>query len=246
MPPAKINVVVSPSAAAASHAIPVASNIPSHSMAGASTVSAGVTSVRGASEIAGTPSSSTGSLASPIKEEENGSHPARRSSPALADAGLVRGKGALSSPTLSNLPLSSSSVSSNAALGAVPSASDIAKRNILGVDDRLGSSGLVQPPVSPFGNRQVLPQSMKANDGSALVDPSSAVDNTAIAGRVFSPPVVSNMPWRPGSSFPQNEAVYHCYSGLVTVQFSPSVFCFESFLDAISVVGESCIKKHQV
>ncbi|XP_056177562.1 general negative regulator of transcription subunit 3 isoform X4 [Syzygium oleosum] len=209
MPPAKINVVVSPSAAAASHAIPVASNIPSHSMAGASTVSAGVTSVRGASEIAGTPSSSTGSLASPIKEEENGSHPARRSSPALADAGLVRGigKGALSSPTLSNLPLSSSSVSSNGALGAVPSASDIAKRNILGVDDRLGSSGLVQPPVSPFGNRQVLPQSTKANDGSALVDPASAVDNTAIAGRVFSPPVVSNMPWRPGSSFPQNEAV---------------------------------------
>ncbi|XP_030453236.1 uncharacterized protein LOC115674860 isoform X2 [Syzygium oleosum] len=209
MPPAKINVVVSPSAAAASHAIPVASNIPSHSMAGASTVSAGVTSVRGASEIAGTPSSSTGSLASPIKEEENGSHPARRSSPALADAGLVRGigKGALSSPTLSNLPLSSSSVSSNGALGAVPSASDIAKRNILGVDDRLGSSGLVQPPVSPFGNRQVLPQSTKANDGSALVDPASAVDNTAIAGRVFSPPVVSNMPWRPGSSFPQNEAL---------------------------------------
>ncbi|KAF8043587.1 hypothetical protein BT93_A1802 [Corymbia citriodora subsp. variegata] len=208
MPPAKINVVVSPPAAPASQAIPVASNIPSHSMAGASTIAAVVPSVRGTSEIAGAPSS-TASLASPIKEEENGSHPARRSSPALADAGLVRGigKGALSSQTLSNLPLSNSSVSSNSALGAVPSASDIAKRNILGADDRLSSSGLVQPPVSPFGNRQVLPQSMKANDGSALVDPASGVDNTAIAGRVFSPPVVSNMPWRPGSSFPQNEAV---------------------------------------
>lgn len=210
MPPAKINVVVSPSAAAAAgHTIPVASNIPSHSMAGASTMSAGVTSVRVTSEIAGAPSSSTASLASPIKEEENGSHPARRSSPALADAGLVRGigKGALSSQTLSNLPLSSSSVSSNAALGAVPSASDIAKRNILVTDDRLGSSGLVQPPVSPFGNRQVLPQNSKANDGSASVDPASGVDSTAIAGRVFSPPVVSNMPWRPGNSFPPNEAV---------------------------------------
>ena len=76
----------------------------------------------------------------------------------------------------------------------------------MGADDRLGSSGMVQPLVSPLSNRLILPQAAKANDGTVLVDSSTV--NEAAAGRVFSPSGVPGMQWRPGSPFQnQNDAV---------------------------------------
>ncbi|XP_048443858.1 CCR4-NOT transcription complex subunit 3-like isoform X4 [Pyrus x bretschneideri] len=88
----------------------------------------------------------------------------------------------------------------------VPSVSDVTKRNILGADERIGSSGVVQPLVSPITNRLILPQAAKASDGSAPVDSSNASE-AGIPGRAFSPSMVSGMQWRPGSSFQnQNEA----------------------------------------
>ncbi|WVZ06647.1 hypothetical protein V8G54_019993 [Vigna mungo] len=97
-------------------------------------------------------------------------------------------------------------VPSNGALGSVPSASEIAKRNMLAADDRLGSSAMVQPLVSPLSNRLILPQAAKANDGTVSVD-SGAVNDAAaaVSGRVFSPSVVPGMQWRPGSPF-QNQS----------------------------------------
>ncbi|KAJ6384161.1 hypothetical protein OIU78_027460 [Salix suchowensis] len=110
-----------------------------------------------------------------MKEEEVAGFPGRISSPSLADAGIARGisRGGLSNQPLSSIPLSPGVVPSNGALGSVPLASDIAKRNILGTDDRLGSGGMVQPLASS-SNRMILPQAGKAGDGTGAVDSSSS------------------------------------------------------------------------
>ncbi|TYJ01022.1 hypothetical protein E1A91_A13G125700v1 [Gossypium mustelinum] len=135
--------------------------------------------------------------------------PGRRPSPSLADTG-VRGIGrGLSGQPSSTIPLVSGSVASgNGALGAVPPASDMAKRNILGVDERLGNSSMGQSLTSPISNRMILPQAAKSNDGNAPVDSSNPNESAGLPGRAFSPSMVSGMQWRPGSSFQnQNELV---------------------------------------
>ncbi|MBA0668011.1 hypothetical protein Goklo_000995, partial [Gossypium klotzschianum] len=84
----------------------------------------------------------------------------------------------------------------------------MAKRNILGVDERLGNSSMGQSLTSPISNRMILPQAAKANDGSAPVDSSNPNESAGLPGRAFSPSMVSGMQWRPGSSFQnQNELV---------------------------------------
>lgn len=159
------------------------------------------------------PVNSSSPLSLPTAAKEEDSFPGRRSSPSLSDTGLVRGigRGGLSSQPSASIPLSPSNVvPTNGAVGAVPTASDMAKRNILGADERLGSSGMVQPLVSPLSNRIILPQAAKANDGTGLIDTSNVGDPVTIGGRIFSPPVVPGMQWRTGSTFQnQNEAV--CY-----------------------------------
>ncbi|XP_050151207.1 uncharacterized protein LOC126626059 isoform X4 [Malus sylvestris] len=195
-----------------SHATPVSASVPTHNLPSVPSVLAipGSNAVRGVTENAGAANSSSPvSLSASVKEEESASFPGRRPSPSLSDAGLVRGisRGGFSAPIPSSIPVSSSNVSpSNSALGAVPSVSDVTKRNILGADERIGNSGVVQPLVSPITNRLILPQAAKASDGSAPVDSSNASE-AAIPGRAFSPSIVSGMQWRPGSSFQnQNEA----------------------------------------
>ncbi|KAK9290752.1 hypothetical protein L1049_008928 [Liquidambar formosana] len=216
-PPAKSSVIGSSASStpAVSHATPVPIIVPAHNLSGASTASPvlpGSSSVRGVLENAGAAlSSSPVNLSNSVKEEEIASFPGRRSSPALADAGLVRGigRGSLSSQPSASIPISSSStIPGNGALGAVPSVADVAKRNVLGADERLGSSGMVQPLVSQLSNRMIMPQAAKANDGTVSADSSNVGEAAVMAGRVFSPSVVPGLQqWRPGSSFQnQNEA----------------------------------------
>ncbi|KAE8695451.1 CCR4-NOT transcription complex subunit 3 [Hibiscus syriacus] len=152
--------------------------------------------------------SSPVNLPNAIKEEDITSFPSRRPSPSLVDIGVRgMGRGGLSSQTSSSIPLVSGSVASgNESLGVVPSVSDMAKRNILGADERLGNSSMGQSLVSPLSNRMILPQPAKANDGTASVDSNILGESTGIPGRVFSPSIVSGMQWRPGSTFQnQNE-----------------------------------------
>jgi CCR4-NOT transcription complex subunit 3 len=143
------------------------------------------------------------------KEEEINSFPGRRPSPSLSDVTLARGRNSLSNQGTASNPLGSGNmVSSNGVPGSVPSASEITKRNILGADDRLGSSGMVLPLVSPLSNRLILPQVGKANDGPTSVDSGTVSEAAAVSGRVFSPSGVPGMQWRPGSPFQnQNDAV---------------------------------------
>ncbi|KAG5222123.1 negative regulator of transcription [Salix suchowensis] len=198
-----------PSTPTGNHA-PISVNVQAQTLPGLSAASPtlpGSTSVRGVLENAAPSNpSSPITLGNSMKEEEVAGFPGRISSPSLADAGIARGisRGGLSNQPLSSIPLSPGVVPSNGALGSVPLASDIAKRNILGTDDRLGSGGMVQPLASS-SNRMILPQAGKAGDGTGAVDSSSSGEAATMGGRVFSP-LVTGMQWIPGSSFQnQNE-----------------------------------------
>ncbi|KAJ6434059.1 hypothetical protein OIU84_017717 [Salix udensis] len=210
-PPAKSSMVglSAPSTPTGNHA-PISVNVQAQTLPGLSAASPtlpGSTSVRGVLENAAPSNpSSPITLGNSMKEEEVAGFPGRISSPSLTDAGLARGisRGGLSNQPSSSIPLSPGVVPSNGALGSVPLASDIAKRNILGTDDRLGSGGMVQPLASS-SNRMILPQAGKAGDGTGAVDSSSSGEAATMGGRVFSP-LVTGMQWRPGSSFQnQNE-----------------------------------------
>ncbi|KAI3446365.1 hypothetical protein Pfo_003030 [Paulownia fortunei] len=148
-------------------------------------------------------------VSSATKEEEITNFPGRKSSPALAETGLrAIGRGGLpSQPTSNILPSSGNTLSSNGTLGTMPLASEMGKRNILGSDDRSGSSSMAQSLVSPISNRVILPQAVKVSDGLGSADTGNVSDSAIMGSRVFTSPVVPGMQWRPGSSFQnQNEA----------------------------------------
>ncbi|CAN4096899.1 unnamed protein product [Withania somnifera] len=149
------------------------------------------------------------SMSNAIKEDDLTSFPGRKPSPALSDTAL-RGvtRGALSNQPVASIALGSSgSVTGNGGLGAIPSASEVTKRNILVSEERLGSSSIGQPLVSPLANRMMMSQAAKATDGIGVADGANLGDATVMTGRVFSPSVGPGMQWRPGSSFQnQNEA----------------------------------------
>ncbi|XP_027070200.1 uncharacterized protein [Coffea arabica] len=177
---------------------------------GASTASSGhfgSSSSTGLLDNAGVPSSPV-SVPYSVKEEDITSFPGRKPSPALAEVGLRGvGRGGLSNQPSSSVPISSgSTISSNGALGSVTSGSEMGKRNMLGAEERLGSSSMVQSLVSPLGNRMILPQAGKTGDGIGSADAGSVGEAASMAGRVLSSSVVHGIQWRPGSSFQnQNE-----------------------------------------
>ncbi|KAM7269054.1 hypothetical protein ACFE04_024551 [Oxalis oulophora] len=202
-PPSKTSVLNSsaPSVPAGSFSTPVSSNLPPHNLSAMTTpltvVLPASNSVRSALENTNSPS--TVNLPNSVKEEENSTLPSRKPSPSpsLADAavkGIDRGR-----PSTS-IPLGSTSVGPT-----VTSTPELAKRNILGVDERLtgGSCGLVQQPlVSPL-SKMIFSHAAKAGDGTGLVDSTST--GGELAGRAFNP-IVPGMQWRPGSSLQnQNE-----------------------------------------
>ncbi|GAY39898.1 hypothetical protein CUMW_047890 [Citrus unshiu] len=208
-PPAKSSGVGSTaSTPAVGPATPLSINVPAQTLSNASNTSPvlpGSSSVRGVFDNTGPISSSPPvNLTSSTKEEDVGNFPGRRSSPSLTDV-RVMGRGGLSSQPSSSIPLSSATaVPSNGNLGAVPLVSDVAKRNILGAEERLGSSGMVQSLVSPLSNRMILSQAAKGNDGTGSIDSNNAGETVAMAGRVFTPSM--GMQWRTGNSFQnQNE-----------------------------------------
>ncbi|XP_028780174.1 CCR4-NOT transcription complex subunit 3 isoform X2 [Neltuma alba] len=211
-PPKSSGISSAVSTPAGNHSTPVSLNVSSQNLAGvtaAASVLPSSSSVRTALENTSVPNSTSVNQSTSVKEDEVNGFPGRRASPSLSDAAHARGisRNSLPNQVTSGIPLASSNiVSSNGALGSVPSASEITKRNLLGADDRLGSSGIGQPLLSPLSNRMMLPQAVKANDGTGSVDPNSVNEAAAVSGRVFSPSGVPGMQWRPGSPFQnQNE-----------------------------------------
>ncbi|KAL3497833.1 hypothetical protein ACH5RR_040565 [Cinchona calisaya] len=64
--------------------------------------------------------------------------------------------------------------------------SEMAKRNILGAEERLGSGGMMQLLVSPLGNRMILQQAAKTGEGIGSAVAGSVGESSSMAGRVFS------------------------------------------------------------
>ncbi|KAL8147125.1 hypothetical protein AgCh_004733 [Apium graveolens] len=187
-------------------------NTTAHILPGMATtvIHSGPSSARGVLEsAAAVVSSAPISISVSTKEEEFVGSPARKSSPALSETGPRGvGRGSLPSPLSTGNPLSSGSIlSSNGALGASsPSASEIAKRSIVGADERLTSTGIGQQLDSTLSNRMMSPQSAKAIDGINMTENGSLGEAAGMSARFFSP-VVPGMQWRPGSTFQnQNEA----------------------------------------
>ncbi|XP_055800576.1 general negative regulator of transcription subunit 3 isoform X3 [Solanum dulcamara] len=170
----------------------------------APTTPAGSHATPGAAAAALSPTS----MSNAVKEDDLTSFPGRKSSPVLSETTL-RGvsRGALSNQPVASIALGSAgSVTGNGGLGAIP-ASEVTKRNILVSEERLGSSSMGQPLVSPLANRMMMSQTAKATDGIGVTDGANLGDATVMTGRVFSPSVGPGMQWRPGSSFQnQNEA----------------------------------------
>lgn len=167
------------------------------------------------------------------KEDDNVSFLGRRPSPVPSEIGLGRGigRGSVIGGASTGIPIplmSVGGVSGSAGSAAVQVVSDVAKRNILGADERVASSGLSQPLASPLSTRTSLQQFSRTNDAS--IDSNNAAEGPVI-GRVFSPSAVGGVQWRPQTGFPnQNDTVCICiffsalcklfYVGLTYIRFS--------------------------
>ncbi|KAF7147372.1 hypothetical protein RHSIM_Rhsim03G0000400 [Rhododendron simsii] len=180
-------------------------------LSGASTASAilaGPNTIRGVLENASASlSSSAVNVSNSSKEEETASFPGHKFSPALAET-EVRGPGRdglTNHPSTSAVLTSGIAIPTTGAIGAVSLVSEMVTRNTLGADERLGSTGVVQPLVSPVSNRVILPQVVKATDGAGTADGGNIGEGAVMAGRVFSPTAVPGIQWRPGSPF-QNQS----------------------------------------
>ncbi|CAH1428753.1 unnamed protein product [Lactuca virosa] len=200
-PPKAIAISSSPPTPSGTHATPITVPTPSHNLT-TSSVPPSPSPVRGVLDNSVSVSTIP---SSPInKEEEVGGFPVRKSSPALSESRLRNlGRGSLtsltsltsqSSVTVPINPTNNNIISTNNALG-VGQASEMAKRPMLGTDERMVQQ---HPPVSSLSSRMMLPQSgVKSTDG----DNGNGGEGGGMGTRVFSPSGVPGIQWRPGSSF---------------------------------------------
>ncbi|KNA09208.1 hypothetical protein SOVF_155610 isoform A [Spinacia oleracea] len=155
-PPSKTSILSSPNLSIPPTSQTAIANSSTHLPATPSATASVSGSVSGRGILEGAVPSSPLNLPNVAKEEDAVNLPGRRSSPALTDpAALTRGigRGSMSSQPAVSVPLSSVGTvpSSGMTLGAVPLASEVAKRNILGSDDRLASSVVAGRAFSSSG-----------------------------------------------------------------------------------------------
>jgi CCR4-NOT transcription complex subunit 3 len=123
--------------------------------------------------------------------------PPRRPSPAITEIGLGRGITRwLTGQALGAPPISAGPVPGNGSISALPAINDLSKRNILNTDERVNSGGLSQQLASPLANKVQLQPVLRTNDAISS-DSNNTSESTILGGRVFSPPVVSGVQWRP-------------------------------------------------
>ncbi|KAH9621284.1 hypothetical protein KSS87_014278 [Heliosperma pusillum] len=154
--------------------------------------------------------SSPPTLSNLTKEEESMSYPGQKSPPVLTDATTLTkgfGGGNISGQQAVNSLTAVSAISSTSVTpGAVPLASEMAKRNIVGSEERLGSSGMMQPLTSSISSRMIFPQHSMSIDSSGLADFGNTADPAVASGRTFPSPVPGAQ-WRPGSPFQSQSEV---------------------------------------
>jgi CCR4-NOT transcription complex subunit 3 len=153
--------------------------------------------VRSAPESMPTVPSSPANSSSALKEDDSMNFPPRRPSPAITEIGLGRGiTRGLPGQAPGAAPISAAPVPGNGSISGLTAINDLSKRNILNTDERVNSGGLSQQLASPLGNK-VQPQSVVRTNDAISSDSSNTSESTILGGRVFSPPVVSGVQWRP-------------------------------------------------
>ncbi|CAL4943458.1 unnamed protein product [Urochloa decumbens] len=116
-------------------------------------------------------------LPSTLKDDDSMSFPPRRPSPAITEIGIGRGI----ARGITSQTLGTAPIN----IGPVP-----------------GNGSL----VSPLGNK-VQPQQIPRTNDAISSDSASSNENPILGGRVFSPPVVSGVQWRPQTAAPfQNQS----------------------------------------
>lgn len=150
-------------------------------------------------------------LSSTLKDDDNMSFPPRRPSPAITEIGIGRGIArGITSQALGTAPITIGPVPGNGSVSALPAIHDLSKRNILNTDEKINSGGLSQQLVSPLGSK-VQPQQVPRTNDAISSDSANTNENPILGGRVFSPPVVSGVQWRPQAAAAafqnQNETV---------------------------------------
>ncbi|KAG9134958.1 hypothetical protein Leryth_001228 [Lithospermum erythrorhizon] len=83
------------------------------------------------------------------------------------------------------------------------------KRNVLGAEERIGNSSMVQPLVSPLANQMMIPQASRAGDGIGSAEAGNGGEPEGSANQAFSPSVVPGMQWRPGNALQNQSEVGH-------------------------------------
>ncbi|KAK3149827.1 hypothetical protein QOZ80_3AG0223500 [Eleusine coracana subsp. coracana] len=143
----------------------------------AATVLSGSATARSAPESTPAITLTAASLSSTLKDDDSMNFPPRRPSPAMTELGIGRGI--------------ARGITSQA-LGAAP----------ISIGPLPGNGSL----VSPLGNK-VQPQQIPRSNDATSSESANTNENTILGGRVFSPPVVSGVQWRPqtGATF-QNQS----------------------------------------
>lgn len=179
------------------------------------TVAAGLASSAPRSVPESTPAvtSIPANLSNTLKDDESMSFPPRRPSPAITEIGIGRGlTRGITSQALGTAPITIGPVPGNGSVSALPALNDLSKRNLSNTDERINSGGLSQQLVSPLGNKVQPQQVPRANDANSS-DSVSTNENPILGGRVFSPPVVSGVQWRPQTATTfQNQSETVCVS----------------------------------
>lgn len=153
--------------------------------------------VRSAPESLCTVPSTPSNSSSALKDDDSMNFPPRRPSPAITEISLGRGiTRGLTGQALGAAPISAAPVPGNGPISAHPAINDMSKRNILNTDERVNSGGLSQQLASPLGNK-VQPQPVLRTNDAISSDSNNTSESTILGGRVFSPPVVSGVQWRP-------------------------------------------------
>ncbi|XP_035823610.1 general negative regulator of transcription subunit 3 isoform X6 [Zea mays] len=152
-------------------------------------------------------------LSTTLKDDESMSVPPRRPSPATEigiGRGITRGT---TSQALGTAPITIGPVSGNGSVSALPAINDLSKINILNTDEKINSDGLSQQLVMPLGSK-VQPQQVPRTNDAIGSDSANTNENPILGGRVFSPPVVSGVQWRPQAAAAfQNQIETNQYRG---------------------------------
>ncbi|KAL6893582.1 hypothetical protein ACP4OV_007680 [Aristida adscensionis] len=165
------------------------------------------TAARSAPENTPAVTSTPANLSGTLKDDDSMSFPPRRPSPAITEIGIGRGIArGITSQTLGAAPISIGPVPGNGSVSALPAMNDLSKRSLLTTDERINNGGLSQQLVSPLGSK-VQPQQVPRTSDAISSDSSNTNENPILGGRVFSPPIVSGVQWRPQTSTPfQNQS----------------------------------------